>query len=112
MTSSNCVVTGRWSCKITDYGLRQLKQSSKRDEDSDMKQLLWIAPELIQDHRADSQGTQKGDVYSFGIITQEVLLQDGPYADNTPVLSLEETVKCVEEIQDPPYRPHLDPGKL
>ena len=116
MTSSNCVVTSRWSCKITDYGLHQLKrqasENSARKRQPNPWKLLWTAPELIVDYECCSQGSQKGDVYSFGIISQEIWLQDDPYADNSPTLSPEEIVKCVKEKSDPPYRPYLDPGML
>ncbi len=46
--------------------------------------LFWTAPELLRQCELP-QGTTKGDVYSFGIILQEIILQDRPYscvADN------------------------------
>ena len=38
LTSSNCIVDKRWTCKITDYGManfKQCKKSKVRDDDVD-----------------------------------------------------------------------------
>lgn len=40
---------------------------------------LWMAPELLRMESPPPQGTQKGDVYSFGIILQEVALRRGAF---------------------------------
>jgi len=40
---------------------------------------LWTAPELLRDPNPPSAGTVKGDVYSFGIISQEIELRNGPW---------------------------------
>lgn len=40
---------------------------------------LWTAPELLQKGRLPTPGMQKADVYSFGIIVQEVALRNGPF---------------------------------
>ena len=45
--------------------------------------LLWTAPELLRgildNHYYPPEGTQKGDVYSFSIICQEIIEQRGPF---------------------------------
>lgn len=40
---------------------------------------LWMAPELLRTESPPPLGTQKGDVYSFGIILQEVALRRGAF---------------------------------
>ena len=43
--------------------------------------LLWTAPELLRKSRSfPSEGTKAGDVYSYGIIVQEIVLEDCPYS--------------------------------
>lgn len=41
--------------------------------------LLWRAPELLREPNV--VGTQKGDVYAFGIILHEILGLMGPWGD-------------------------------
>ena len=43
--------------------------------------LLWTAPEILR-LAGWSPGTQKGDVYSFAIILQEIIVRGLPYEYN------------------------------
>lgn len=41
---------------------------------------LWTAPELLRDPALERRGTLAGDVFSLGIIMQEVVCRSSPYA--------------------------------
>ncbi|MGH0178635.1 UNVERIFIED_CONTAM: hypothetical protein FKN15_078052 [Acipenser sinensis] len=81
LKSSNCVVDSRFVLKITDYGLASFRVAAADCEDSYAfyAKKLWTAPELLRMEAPPPQGTQKGDVYSFGIILQEIALRNGPF---------------------------------
>ena len=40
---------------------------------------LWTAPELLRMTTRPINGTQKGDVYSFAIVLQEITFRADPY---------------------------------
>lgn len=43
-------------------------------------ELLWVAPELIPlTIIPGTPATQKGDVYSFAIILEEIIVRGGPF---------------------------------
>ena len=50
------------------------------DIDAVYHKLLWTAPELLRRPRDQRPryGTKKGDVYSFGVIAQEVIFRAPP----------------------------------
>jgi hypothetical protein len=43
------------------------------------RDLLWTAPELLRLKTIPINGTQKGDVYSFAIIVQEIAYRAPPF---------------------------------
>ncbi|XP_031345081.1 retinal guanylyl cyclase 2 isoform X2 [Photinus pyralis] len=108
LTSRNCVIDARWVLKITDYGLPTFyegqgitpPQKSARD-------LLWSAPELLRHVNLRKKGTQPGDVYSFGIICQEVVVRGEPFC--MFALTPEE---IIEKVKRPPplIRPSVSKG--
>ncbi|XP_063160822.1 retinal guanylyl cyclase 2-like [Candoia aspera] len=80
LKSRNCVVDGRFVLKITDYGYGELLAAQGiRQVQTSAEELLWTAPELLRDPEVHPKGTFKGDVFSFAIILQEVILRGPPY---------------------------------
>lgn len=70
-------------------------------------ELLWTSPELLRNPKGNKFGTQAGDVYSFGIIMQEVVVRGEPYCMLS--LSAEEIVSKL--IKPPPMiRPSVSKG--
>ncbi|EDV94937.1 GH13987 [Drosophila grimshawi] len=124
LKSSNCVVDSRFVLKITDFGLHSLRRTH-HDIESDIenfnshaywKKRLWTAPELLRlEHQRAPEGTQKGDVYSFGIIVHEITTRQGPFylgrcaLEKTPQ-EIVELVKSHKPSQNKPFRPELEPG--
>uniref|UniRef100_A0A7N9AYX8 Guanylate cyclase n=1 Tax=Mastacembelus armatus TaxID=205130 RepID=A0A7N9AYX8_9TELE len=108
LKSSNCVVDSRFVLKITDYGLASFRSSSENDDSHALYAKLWTAPELLIYDRHPPQGTQKGDVYSFGIILQEIALRNGPFYVEGMDLSPKEIIQKVRNGQKPYFRPTTD----
>lgn len=84
LKSSNCVITSRWVLQLTDFGLYELRAAANvgvmdpTAVHSYYQNLLWKAPELVREKYLWN-GTQKGDVYAFGIILYEIYGRKGPY---------------------------------
>ncbi|XP_067929737.1 guanylate cyclase 32E-like [Watersipora subatra] len=71
LKSSNCLVTGRWVVKLSDFGL-----AHERSVYKDQRDLLWCSPEVISRKEVASK---KADIYSFGIILYELVGKHGPF---------------------------------
>ncbi|XP_058821836.1 atrial natriuretic peptide receptor 1 isoform X2 [Topomyia yanbarensis] len=114
LKSSNCVVDSRFVLKITDFGLHQLRRpTEEQDQESYAywKKQLWTAPELLRNLIPDPAGTPKGDVYSFGIIVQEIVSRQGPFFIGDDEKSPKEIIKLVKngpEAYNAPFRPKVD----
>ncbi|XP_026834463.1 guanylate cyclase 32E isoform X3 [Drosophila erecta] len=110
LRSSNCLIDSRWVCQISDFGLHELKagQEEPNKSELELKRALCMAPELLRDAYRPGRGSQKGDVYSFGILLYEMIGRKGPWGDTT--YSKEEIiqfVKCPEMLQHGVFRPAL-----
>lgn len=108
LRSCNCLIDGRFVLKISDFGLHTLTTPAEIIKDTDyfrskylhhflfifvlnldvfldlninfFSELLWVAPELIPlSNESSVTPTQRGDVYSFGIILEEIILRAGPF---------------------------------
>ncbi|KAI1887524.1 hypothetical protein AGOR_G00191200 [Albula goreensis] len=116
LSSSNCVVDSRFVLKVTDFALGHLRRQvrgetgGKSSDHDGWQSLLWRAPELLR-HGVSPKGTQKGDVYSFGIIIQEIVYRQGPFYIPNCTLKAREVVERVTAGGCSPFRPHVDPAE-
>ncbi|KAK5929123.1 hypothetical protein CgunFtcFv8_010384 [Champsocephalus gunnari] len=109
LKSRNCVVDGRFVLKITDYGFNELLDAQKAPlEEPPPEELFWTAPEFLRDNANSRKGTYKGDVYSFSIILQEVVVRGLPYC--MLGLTPEEIIRKVKK-PPPMCRPTVAPDQ-
>ncbi|XP_074600030.1 atrial natriuretic peptide receptor 1-like [Brevipalpus obovatus] len=109
LKSTNCVVDSRFVLKITDYGCHQLQVPDDnviQDWEYYWKRKLWTAPELLRQSNPPLEGTQKGDMYSFGIIIHEIIYRKGPFYLGTNIrLTSAEIMDEVRANRKAPFRP-------
>ncbi|XP_064355108.1 atrial natriuretic peptide receptor 1 [Dromaius novaehollandiae] len=111
LKSSNCVVDSRFVLKITDYGLESFRLApDSEDSHALFAKKLWTAPELLRMETPPARGTQKGDVYSFGIILQEIALRNGVFYVEGLELSPKEIIERVKSGERPSFRPSAGVG--
>ncbi|GAB6027782.1 hypothetical protein CHUAL_002017 [Chamberlinius hualienensis] len=112
LKSSNCVVDSRFVCKITDFGLHQLKDYDDDDENEDSysywRRRLWTAPEILRMLNPPAEGSQKGDVYSFSIIVHEIVFRQAAFYLNNCDYTPQEIVENVRNSCQPYFRPSID----
>ncbi|KAH8242006.1 hypothetical protein KR038_001056 [Drosophila bunnanda] len=110
LRSSNCLIDSRWVCQISEFGLHELKagQEEPNKNELEVKRALCMAPELLRDPYRPGRGSQKGDVYSFGILLYEMIGHKGPWGEtaytNEEIIQF---VKCPELLQHGVFRPAL-----
>ncbi|OWA53707.1 Atrial natriuretic peptide receptor 1 [Hypsibius exemplaris] len=115
LTSYTCLIDTRFTLKISDFGLPFFRPPAdllayprKLENHENIERLLWRAPELLR-QIMPAAGTQKGDVYSFAIILQQIILRSGAFElPNDPLeMSDREILNEVVAANIPPVRPRV-----
>ncbi|XP_076581448.1 retinal guanylyl cyclase 2 isoform X2 [Chaetodon auriga] len=108
LKSRNCVVDGRFVLKITDYGYSEVLEAQRFPYiEPPADELLWTAPEILRmPGQPGLHGTLPGDVYSFAIVMQEVVIRGPPFC----MMDLSAT-DIIEKLRKPPplCRPVVSP---
>ncbi|OQV12409.1 Atrial natriuretic peptide receptor 1 [Hypsibius exemplaris] len=118
LDDNNCVIDGRFVLKVAGFGLPSLRDSSdllpvvpNQSVERDYHSLLWRAPELLR-RVMPPNGTQKGDVYSFAIVLQQIILRSDAYQQRAATqrrksdnLGPKEVIFEVRKGMTPPLRP-------
>jgi len=85
LTSGTCYIDNRWVLKVGCVVLSAFGPADDREEDPNSEHLyskmFWTAPEILRMKVKPVYGTQKGDVYSFAIISQEIVYRVSPYCE-------------------------------
>nr|XP_006819914.1 PREDICTED: atrial natriuretic peptide receptor 1-like [Saccoglossus kowalevskii] len=122
LKTSTCVVDKKWALKVTGFGCGAIRQreAAKRclieqrlsvaeiGQEKWTKQ-LWTAPELLRESNPSINGTKKGDVYSFGVILQEIIQRKGPFPTEHEGMPTKDIVNRVRSGETPPFRPVVLP---
>uniref|UniRef100_UPI00398EEC97 retinal guanylyl cyclase 2-like n=1 Tax=Pristiophorus japonicus TaxID=55135 RepID=UPI00398EEC97 len=107
LKSRNCVVDGRFVLKVTDYGYHEVAVAQHIQlAEPAAEELFWTAPEILRKPNPLINGTFKGDIYSFAIIMQEVILRGPPYCMFE--VAAEEIIQNLKK-PSPLLRPNISP---
>ena len=111
LSSRCCVLDSRWVCRVSEYWDNIITSSDELHEASSKvgrhsMEMLWTAPEVLR----GGSPTLHSDSYSYGIITQEIITGNRPYALNIPHLDADEVIKRLVN----PVRDHIsvEPDKV
>ncbi|CAD5123851.1 DgyrCDS12157 [Dimorphilus gyrociliatus] len=99
VSSSNCVIDGRFVVKITDFGLMNWRTEKLP------KDLLWTSPEGLRD--SENALNMKSDIYSFSIILHEIIYREGPFFCECDTLSADGIIQKVLSDRKLPFRPFV-----
>ncbi|OTF80151.1 Guanylate cyclase-like protein, partial [Euroglyphus maynei] len=108
LKSTNCLIDGRFMVKIGDYGLRTLYKQIAKETEINPRSLFWTAPEHLRSPEPYNCGSQKGDIYSFGIILQEVITRCEPFESSTEDKTCQEPTEILDRVKmggEVPFRP-------
>ncbi|XP_055352696.1 retinal guanylyl cyclase 1-like isoform X2 [Paramacrobiotus metropolitanus] len=107
LTSRKCVIDTRWTLKITDYAINRLEYLQNNEKTGIFmadEHLYWTSPEMLRNDMLMREGTPKGDIYSFAIIMQELILRGRPFCTSELTAS-----EVIQKVRHPPplLRPHV-----
>uniref|UniRef100_A0A0N5B343 Guanylate cyclase n=1 Tax=Strongyloides papillosus TaxID=174720 RepID=A0A0N5B343_STREA len=89
LTSKNCLISEHWQLKLSNFDFKELR----RNKQINLMNKLWIAPEHLKN--SEYVTSQKGDIYSLGIIISEIITRKKPWDFDNRKESLEELIYLI-----------------
>ncbi|OQV16420.1 Atrial natriuretic peptide receptor 1 [Hypsibius exemplaris] len=115
LSSNTCLIDSNFVMKICDYGLDYFRVEAdlrplidEDEEDRDFSELFWRAPELLRVMMPPAGTQAKGDMYSYAVILQQIIMRSPPFRShdhNKNMLSDKELLLEVKKGTLPPLRP-------
>ncbi|VDL64688.1 unnamed protein product [Nippostrongylus brasiliensis] len=103
LRSGCCMVTENWQVKISDYGTESLLEEDRAKR----KRLLWTAPEHLRAGERSSQASKEGDIFSFAIISSEIVTRRGAWNLHERKEQMDELLYMIRKGGADPLRPEL-----
>uniref|UniRef100_A0A0K0D120 Guanylate cyclase n=1 Tax=Angiostrongylus cantonensis TaxID=6313 RepID=A0A0K0D120_ANGCA len=103
LSSQCCLVNESWQVKLSDYGTLSLQEEKHRRK----KRFLWMAPEILRDQNSPTC-SKAADIYSFAIISSEVITRKPPWNYQERKESLDELLYMIKKGGHAPIRPDLN----
>ncbi|OWA50763.1 Atrial natriuretic peptide receptor 1 [Hypsibius exemplaris] len=118
LNDNTCQIDSRFILKIGGYGFdclrthEELQSFHLSQVDRNTRPLLWRAPELLR-RTMPPAGTPKGDIYSYAILLQQIILRTEPFQKGnqhaggreTSTLNIADIIHDVARGATPPLRP-------
>ncbi|XP_055337798.1 guanylate cyclase 32E-like [Paramacrobiotus metropolitanus] len=89
------LVDSKFTVKITNFGLIEFRKKFKITSSKPQQRRLWMAPEFLRMTDPPLEGSQSGDVYSFGLILYEIIGREGPFGHTD--LTNDEIIKKIRD---------------
>eukprot|EP01135_Chromosphaera_perkinsii_P001958 Nk52_evm5s215 gene=Nk52_evmTU5s215 len=110
LKSSNCLIDGRWTLRIADFGYYSFRDGEQQSEEVTdyalMRRKLWMSPEILEEPEVYAPyGSWAGDVWAYGVILSEIINRDTPYCEAT--IEMED---LLEEIKNGNIIPTVSDG--
>lgn len=102
LKSENLLLTSRFRCKLTDFGLSRVYEGRRRTM-TVCGTPCWVAPEIFRGEAYN----EKIDVYSFGVVLWELFTGRKPY---TEYESVELPYRVGKKGLRPPLLKHVPPS--